>query len=463
MEKASDYYDFVVRLGHKACDDDVSHELAYMAAKHVLSIREEPIQNKLRRKFSDRPEIAIWTYPCRSQVDRTMYHDEFHEILDLVIKTNPPDWILIDLFYLQGYFFSQTPADSSNSLMEIDKLLRQNPKLKPFEPYSHDIKSSIYWGEGDHVNAILEQQRTIRLAKALDDSLLVTETTRSIAGILKNHNAAAALEYTEEFNTLSMELGIPWLMMLARNTMGLIYLILGEYDMALECELAAAELYYQDKGASDTLSTMISSIHCEVGDGATALHWVENALEFTNGEYTSHIHQLKSWALVLLNRLDEAEQHMNLLHKMSLKSGTELEMAHYLHIRGLFELASELPSEAMKTLEEALSVIEPLNIQVLINRILIALTKAEIESVFESSSEDSSGPWMLRLESHARKKAYLGIQMQAALLRAEFYAKRGRNDEAKEVLQNALTILDSPTVKTIRNKIKKMLDDLVVA
>jgi hypothetical protein len=50
--------------------------------------------------------------------------------------------------------------------------------------------------------------------------------------------------------------------------------------------------------------------------------------------------------------------------------------------------------------------------------------------------------------------------MEAALLRAEYYIKTKRTDQAREVLQEALTILDSPTVKTLRSKIEKMITNL---
>ena len=104
-----------------------------------------------------------------------------------------------------------------------------------------------------------------------------------------------------------------------------------------------------------------------------------------------------------------------------------------------------------------------LKIQIQINRILIALTQSEIQLTDESTDDDTSGPWMVKLESHVRRKDYPGIRMHAALLRAQFLAKQGRNEEAKEVLYNALEILDSPTVKTLRSKIQKMLDDLIIA
>lgn len=51
MEEASDYYDFVVRIGNKVCDEDVSLELAYIAALHVYLARARKLQEKLREKF----------------------------------------------------------------------------------------------------------------------------------------------------------------------------------------------------------------------------------------------------------------------------------------------------------------------------------------------------------------------------------------------------------------------------
>jgi tetratricopeptide (TPR) repeat protein len=168
-------------------------------------------------------------------------------------------------------------------------------------------------------------------------------------------------------------------------------------------------------------------------------------------------------ALILLGRLDDADHHLNELHKLSLESATEDDQALFLHGRGLYELKSGNHQAAIDSLEQALLIFEQLNKQIGINRCLIALTQAEMQLASKSKTEDTSGPWMVRLESHARKKDYPGIQMHAALLRAEFFAKQGRKEEAQEVLQEALTILDSPTVSTLRTRIQKMLDDLIIA
>ncbi len=251
-------------------------------------------------------------------------------------------------------------------------------------------------------------------------------------------------------------------MTLARNRMALIYLARGEYDMALESTFAAVELYYHDFGPSGGGSGAISSILHDIGDGKQALYWANEGFRFTGGKGGPGLHGIKSNALVLLGRLDEADTHLNQQHKLSLASAIEEDAADYQYSRGLHELKSGNPQVAIDSLEQALIIYEQLNIQIAINRCLIAMTQAEIQLADESSKDDSSGPWMVRLESHARKRNYPGIQMHAALLRADFLVKQCRKPEAREVLQDALDILDSPTVKTLRTRIQKMLDDLIV-
>jgi tetratricopeptide (TPR) repeat protein len=198
-------------------------------------------------------------------------------------------------------------------------------------------------------------------------------------------------------------------------------------------------------------------------DGKQALQWATESfrIEGGKGDITMHFAILR--ALLLLGRFDDADHHIDRLHKLSLESAVEDDQATFLYGRGLYELKSGDPQTAIDTLEQALAINEQLNIQTAINRCLIALTQAEIQLASRSGKEDSSGPWMVRLESHARKKDYPGIQMHAALLRAEFLVKQGRKEEAQKVLQDALNILDSPTVKTLRKKIKEKIDDLVVA
>ncbi len=459
MEAASNYYDFAVRLGNKVSDEDVSLEIAYMAAMHLFHAYERGLQEKLREKYIDSPEILVWTFPRDSPIPR----DEVLGILSRAIENNPPDWILIDLYNHIECIYCRNPSELSEVLRKIEALLKNNPNLACFESYLPRIQTHVYELEGDSVNMILACQKALELARKVDDVYSVISRTGDLAAILRNHNASDALEYVEEYNRLSMQSGLLRKMELARHWMGVIYVIRGEYDMALECQFAAAEVRQNDTEPSFARCAVISYFYSNIEDGKQELHWAKEAFRVGKGKGSVFVHGAISRALIHLGQLDDADHHLNILHKLSLESANERDQADYLYGRGFHELKSGNPQTAIDSLEQALSIYEQLNQQVDINPCLIALTKAEIQHSSESGTEDSSGPWMVRLESHARKKDYPGIRMHAALLRAEFYVKQGRKEEAQEVLRNALSILDSPSVKTLRKRIKEMLDALCVA
>ncbi len=173
MEQATNYYDFVVRLGHKVCDENVSLEIAYVAALHVRNAREWKLQEKLREKYKNIPEILGWTFPCRNETERAIYYDEFHKVLGRAIERNLPDWMLIDIHFRQEAWFCGPPSESSEVLRKIRVILDRNPEFVCFESYYHDLKSLIHHEEGDIVISIKERESTLELAKKFDDILSV--------------------------------------------------------------------------------------------------------------------------------------------------------------------------------------------------------------------------------------------------------------------------------------------------
>lgn len=460
MDKASNFYDFTVRLGNKVCDEEVSQELAYMAALHVHNAKEWSLHDRLREKYKNRPDIVVWTFLLDSISDKTLYRDEVLRVLSRVVEADPPDWMLIDLYRYLDSFFRITPSEIHELLRKVESILDRNQNFVCFEAYPHHLKSELHELGGDSVNAILARQRALEISREVDDVFWIMVHTGRLAYFLRNHNVTDALEYVEEYNKLSILLGLPRYMSLARNYLGLIYRVRGEYDMALKCQFSAIEAH--DTKPSTTLSAAISVIYSDIEDGNQALRWANKSFRIAGGKGDFLMHRAMSLALIVLGRFEDADHHLNILHKLSLESAYENDQATYLHIRGFHELKSGNPQAAINILEQALLIFEFLNIQAGINQILIALTQAEIQLASEFGADDSSGPWMVRLESHARKRDYPGIQMHAALFRAEFYVKRDRMKEAQEVLQDALNILDSPSVKSLRKKIKDFIEELYV-
>ncbi|MHA3962108.1 MAG: tetratricopeptide repeat protein [Candidatus Thorarchaeota archaeon SMTZ1-45] len=370
----------------------------------------------------------------------------------------------MDLYYdIESYLIGNTPSEFAELSIKLETILDNNPNLVCFESYLSVIQSFIHSLEGDHVLSFLTKQRALEQARKANDVLSVISITGSLAYMLKDHNAMYALEYAEEFYKLGVLSGLPRKIEAARHYMGLIHAVRGVYDMAVECQVAAAEVYNNDKGPPSSRCAIVSIYYSDLEDARQALYWANESFRITGGKGDVQMHYAMLRALHLLHRIDAADYHLNELHKLSLESAADFDQALFLEGRGIHELKSGDPQAAIASLEQALAVVEPLNLHIGINRCLVALTQVEIQLADESSKDDSSGPWMVRLESHAQKRDYPGIQMQAALLRAEFLVKQGRKSEAREVLQDALEILDSPTVKTLRTRIQNMLGDLIVA
>ena len=463
MKEASDYNDFVVRLGNRVTNQDASLELARIASIHVYLARDRDLQEKLRNKYKEIPEILVWTYPLLGVSDDALFGDELRVIMKKAVERNLPDWLLIHLYFLIERDLSKTPYAMSEVVRKVESILNRNQDLACFKFTLYHLRSGLYNLEGEAVRAILALQKGLEIARDVNDIFRIMAFAGSLCLLLKDHDVERAWEHAEEFNNLSQTLGLLRYQTVARHYMGHVYLIRGEYDMVIECNYAAWELYYSDTGPSQSSCAIMSHYYSLNGAGKEALHWANESFRISEGKGDIVMHQAKAYALTLLGRLDDAEVHLNTMHQLSIESASEIDQARYMLMRSIHDISAGNPQDAITSLEQALSIHESLNIQAAINTDLIALTEAEIQMVEDSSFEDSSGPWMVRLESHARKMGYPGIQMQAALLRAQFFVKQGRKDEARNVLQEALEILDSPTVKTLRGRIKMMLDDLRVA
>ena len=178
MDAATNYYDFVLRLGNKICDEDVSPEIGYMGAMHVYFAREKKLQEEIREKFKDRPEIMVWTFPFTGQSEMDLYREEAKEIVSKAISTNPPDWMLIDIEYRVGSFLTRNESETFELLKRIESMLDRNQDLACFETYLHSLKTELYESEGESVKTILEHQKGLEIARKFDDVLWVTIITQ---------------------------------------------------------------------------------------------------------------------------------------------------------------------------------------------------------------------------------------------------------------------------------------------
>lgn len=166
--------------------------------------------------------------------------------------------------------------------------------------------------------------------------------------------------------------------------------------------------------------------------------------------------------MILLGRVDEADEYLRVAHSQIVRTGRELWLGRYYHASGLLELAKGDTSTALSTLEQAFEIFEKINHVMLQNWSLLALARAEVVDDCSRPSDWSGMPgrWLSRLETHAETRCLHGIAMQAALIRSDLYENQGRVRDARETLQHALGITDSLGVRPIRKIITDRITEL---
>ncbi len=136
VEKASNYREFAVLLGERACQKDVSLQLVYLAAVHAWWAREDSTINKLADIYKDIPVIAVWRFPIRDwQEDRVRQRADFRASFDQAVASTDNDWILVELLLLHAHFLiTNAPVtELMEPLNEARHLIDSNSKLACFD------------------------------------------------------------------------------------------------------------------------------------------------------------------------------------------------------------------------------------------------------------------------------------------------------------------------------------------
>ncbi len=302
---------------------------------------------------------------------------------------------------------------------------------------------------------IADYQKGIDIASADDDHLYVYENLMGLAQARKWTDPQEALDLYDRIYDLAKNLGVPYLIAEVLNDSALVYEAAGEYDMALHCHFKRMKVYEPPEGFGDQPAIILSRIYASLGDGESALEWADT-LPASMGNYRSPTRLLRrARALIALGRLEEAASDLRTAQEMALREGVEAYIIEYNFVSGLLDMAGGDPLTAKQTWERTVGMLR-VPIVIMGNCLYLALVKAEIalaEETPEGWTDDTSGPWMTKLEMLTRAHDMPGIAMQLALLKAEYYSQQGRSDDARGVLEEALEISDSPGVRTLRDRI----------
>jgi tetratricopeptide (TPR) repeat protein len=465
MTKAENYHEFVIHLGNYASTEEVRSELAHLAIVHAWELRETNVIEEIASRYGQDPFVKPWTYPIRTRSDRLSVSHHIRDAVDLAMYDNPSDWMKMNLLLLKSYALLHTPEGPS-ALDEAKTLLESSSDLSCYSPYILHIECRIRYEEGNLTEAVPICKNGLEQALENDNLYQAVWLYRWLGMFMMNTDPRQAAQHLEEAYNIAKSLGTPFHTAAALIDMAWIYLILGEYDLALAFYDESRTLSASLDEVSDRHAVTISHIYCDLDDPRQALDWAEWALEWhmnQGSEGDSWTHLAIARALTLLGRFDEATEHLDTGKEMAYRSGQEREIAFYYLVSGIHEIYTGNPASAIESIRGALEICERTSTQLYVNRSLLALTRAEIELYkLERSDEtsNSSGVWMTYLEDTARERNLPGLMIQHALLKAEFLLLQRRISDARNTLIDALDIYHSPGVRSLKNQVLKKIQEI---
>ncbi|MHA1390456.1 MAG: hypothetical protein ACTSR9_18725 [Candidatus Thorarchaeota archaeon] len=461
MEKSNSYYDFVQRLCEAVLENEVSVNLAYIAAAWWCRVEES--KSLIQDKYKDVPCIRPWGYPHNSvERDQLLYHDAVVEAIDKVLDSSAEDWMETELHLLHT-FYHWPIGDIPSYLEPLDKAMRLidvNPLLECFKPLVYAFEGTVKVREGIREDSLVVVRMGRELAEVHNDSLYMYLNLLQEGNILRTRNVRDSLACFEVLHDLVQDLEVPYCLAEVLNDSSIAFEAAGEYDLAISCHLEKMKIF----GMEDILLEPIPArVYATMGDGHNALEVIDSYFEYAEPVESPVLYLLKAWALALQNRIEEAERTLVAAHSLTIKSGAEGVLGNYYHVSGVIELErGDIPA-GLELLEKAWDISERIPAGTNQNRALLDLTRAELlldNQTIDSTKGAALGKWLCKLETFATERDLPGIRMQAALLKSEFYQNHGQLKDAHSTLQDALDITDSLGVVTLRKMIKERIQEI---
>ncbi|MFX1261903.1 MAG: tetratricopeptide repeat protein [Promethearchaeota archaeon] len=465
MDDSSSYNDFVQKLSEVVLENEVPVNLAYVAAVQAWWCRFEETMNRIQEKYNEVLWIKPWGYYHGSmERDQILQHDELVGSIDKAIDCSHEDWIETELHLLHT-FFHHPLGDVISVLEPLEKakvLIDTRPQLRCFESLIYVFESLPKAREGDMKGCLSVLRKGRELAEEYDDTLYKYMNMLSQANVLKAIDVQSAASVFEDLYDLVQDLDVPYYLCEVLNDYAIVFEAKGEFDLAISSHFEVLKIM-GDLRQFDTSWILLARNYAELGDGHQALEWINRGLESCGPLDTPTMYSVKAWALALLDRIEEAEETLEIAHSLTIKSGLEVHLQNHYHFSGVVDLKKGNLLDALGLFERAWEIAgRSLDITAM-NRVLLDLARVEILIDNQSTNRTKvvvPGKWLSKLETHAMERDLPGIRMYAALLKSEFYQKHGQVKDAIATLEDALGITDSLGVETLRKRITERITEL---
>lgn len=463
LDESSSYFAFVLRLGSYILENEVSVPLAYIAAVQAWWAQDKETMESIQSKYGEIPCVRPWGHPLASALsDQVEYHDVVVEEIEKAIAQGLDNWMETELCLHHASYHWPFHGDIPSFLEPLEEarsLLKDNPSLDCFEPLVYGYEGWARAREGELEDAFTLLKKGKELALTSDDSIYRYMNLLNEASCSRKYSIPDALSKYEELYDFVQDLGVPYRIAEVLNDSSIAFEAAGEYDLAISGLLENIKIW----GGGDTPSLILSRIYSVLGDGQSALAWANRAFDYAGHLKFPQLYLRKAWALSLVNRLEEAESHLEAVQSLVLHSGDESLLGQYYHNLGALERARANHRAAMDYFEKSQEIHDRYPFFVFQNIALIDLARLEIQldtQPVDDMNSISPGKWLSRLEQYAVQRGMPGIRMLAALFKSDLYQKHGKLRDAHATLVDALDITDSLGVTSLRKKITERIQEI---
>lgn len=464
MEHADNYASYVDRLSeHVLVERNPDDELVLLALRHSEYLGRSRTWNKIIEKYRGRNTL----YPYYL-ADSVVGKDEWRHIvaeMDRVIEECEVDWIKYWYLILQYWLSHSRSIDeylAEKAETQIEQLVENNKLLHCYLPQFHYLKSFRTRYEGNIEKAVEIQRETLRVSREFDDKYFESRALKDLGALLGFYTYGPeqikeVRPFLSEARNICEELGDTRGVLEVLSHVGGMCNSRGEFSEFKTINLEILNLREQIGGSPKNEFHNASVASVILGEGKEALEWARMGLEHGSSRtlLLPYLHLDKAMALILLNRLDEAEVEIDIARELNIKNGLEIALGFEYMVNGLLERANDDFDSAFHSFESAMEINER---NYRFNRMiycLMLLAETEVacfEPTTENREYEMSGQWMERFDQLTREKdlpGYIGI---ALCLKSELRLKQGRQKEAQQLISETLRMSSNPSIGFLRER-----------
>jgi tetratricopeptide (TPR) repeat protein len=422
MNEASDYTDFVERLGEEILNSICSDLVVYLGIYHAALAMNFNLINRIKEMYGGRDMLDPSLYYYSAYQGRNEDLEKVHETADAYLATNPEDWIALETYFVKFEASMRHYPKTMYKTSTLDKILslmESDPRLGFNDAPLNDYMSRRAATDGNTEERIRCIDRGIETAEKFDDRVRLCDLLIKKAHILKDHDREKARKLLERAYEISEVIGIAADYAEIIDKLGKLDAVRGKFDNAIKNLRQSVSILERAGIETGNESLLLSTFFNVIGEAESGYEW--GCMAEDQFESRPHLKPRailnQAWSLILLDKRPEASILIETTRESIIKSGIENILAWLHFVSGILEMSEGDFLSSASSIGEALKIYETLDGAYMIQLIfLYNLAKAEVNSCARDSIVS---PSLAILEEKAIEEDLPGFMGLVMLLKAD--------------------------------------------